>query len=534
MSKKDSITYLDDIKDTDISENNLEIEEKLSTSEDYRKASIDLFNSLEKRLIYLKKYYELEKDSIGELISCIIGMYFFSRTVMLKEYITEICQFVDIPIIYRIDCAKSLENGYCYVNKMFLEEEKEMIKLPTPIRVDAVFFLMDSEEFIEETREYFCKIISDMTIDDLYRYKTIQRLETKFKDNKEKFVYYAKESSKRFLRNKRNSYIYRVLAGQYLLEKCEPDVEIVDMIEEFLLQVAENVNIDEDIRADACDILLQYGREHAKLSARNFLFILGGGNNSRNNIFKNAQNVHVRSIEESVLKIIEKLSIYYPHNGAKNYDFNSARDEILNKMKEKQDEQIRKLEEKHKQEMKELEEKQEIYKQTIEGALTRISIDRAVYGKTNMNLMSILSKVWTYTQDSEFKEELEKRVFEELTEAYNKCSTGYEGRLANVFTGFTDDMNVTISFEDQVIAYLETRLNSKIMEIEDKDEMGVIFEEMTIPTSHFNLRTNFLRFFRENISEIRESMYQEFCSYMTDTDYDMYFRKAIMHYEGVH
>ena len=56
--------------------------------------------------------------------------------------------------------------------------------------------------------------------------------------------------------------------------------------------------------------------------------------------------------------------------------------------------------------------------------------------------------------------------------------------------------------------------------------------EMTIDPSHFHSRSNFLKFFRTVISQIREEMYSEFKDYMSDTDYDMYFRKALIHYEG--
>jgi hypothetical protein len=129
---------------------------------------------------------------------------------------------------------------------------------------------------------------------------------------------------------------------------------------------------------------------------------------------------------------------------------------------------------------------------------------------------------------------MEKRLLEELVESNNKCSTGYVSRLVNTLSGFDENMSITISFEDQIIANLEGRLNSKIKNITNDEEMDMILHEMTVPVLFYHLRGNFLKFFRENISSIREEMYQEFCQFMTDTDYDMNFRKAIMHYEGVY
>jgi hypothetical protein len=554
MSKiQKTITPLEKIEDDYYIEKE-KVEEKV---EDIRRAAIDLFLPVEKRLFYLSKYYELENDAVGELISSIIGMYFFSKTKNLSEYMKRICTLSSLPINYRIECAKNLDNGegFSYLNDMFYLEKNKLKELPTPVRISTVLFLMDSDDFKEQTLEYFCDIIGDTSIDELYRFRTIQSLENKFggnlplrdskkmekekKDGKKeidrhKFIYFSKEASTRYMKNQRNSFTYRVLACQYLLEKCEPTPEFSLFIEQFLLEVAENPNINDDIRADACDIILQYGSDESRNSARALIFVLGGGDIARNNIFKNAQNVHIRSIEESVEKIIEKLSSYYPQNG-KSYDFTKARDEIVayysNKYnKEKVKDKLEEKDKEDKEDDKDDKDKKE--KEQIEGALTRILIDRAVYGKSHMTLSTILAKVWTYIQDSEFREELEKRLLEELVESNNKCSTGYVSRLVNTLSGFDESMSITISFEDQIIANLEGRLNANIKIIKDEEYMDLVLHEMTIPVIFYNLRLNFLKFFRVHISHIRQEMYEEFRKFMTDTDYDFYFRKAIIHYEG--
>ena len=91
-------------------------------------------------------------------------------------------------------------------------------------------------------------------------------------------------------------------------------------------------------------------------------------------------------------------------------------------------------------------------------------------------------------------------------------------------------MSLQISFEDQIVTVLETRLNAEIMNDENAD---TILDEMTLPVRFFEKRGTFLKFFRTHISRIREEMYEEFKDYVNTYDYDMYFRKAIMHYEGL-
>lgn len=508
-----TVTKINDLnnkEDITIYKEEIKIDE--TNNSELQKASKDLSISLEKRLYYLEKYYKNCPDDIGEIINSITGMYMFAQTKILTEYLNSLASFINIPIQYRIECAKALNNdqGYSHINNMF-KNDVDIKDLPTPVRVDTILFLMNSKDYRKESREYFCNVVEDMKLDNLYRFRIIQSLENKYDNKKHQdFIFYAKEASIRFMNNNKNTFTYRVLACQYLLEKCDPDEDLKNLIENFLLEVGENPTIDEDVRADACDVILQYGGDKAREGARALLFVIGGGNMSRNNIYKNSQNVHIRSIEESVQKIIEKLSCYHP-KGGKIYDFSKTREDIVKKIEDHEN-------------------KEE--KVGIEEAMTRILIDRAVYGTTNLTLAGILAKIWTYIQDSEFKEELEKRLFEELLESNNKCSSGYASRLVNTLSGFDENMSVSISFEDQIVANLEGRLNKMIRELRDEDYMILVLEEMTIPVIFFDQRRNFLKFFREHISKIREEMYNEFKDFMEDVDYDFYFRKAIIHYEG--
>jgi len=385
---------------------------------------------------------------------------------------------------------------------------------------------MKSDEFKEQSREYFCSIINDHSIEEIYRYRTIQKLESTFEATKtsvplriqrrkkieiqdknvQKFIYYAHEACVRFIKEQRNTFTYRILACQYLFEKCNvTDKDLIQFLEKFLLSVAENHTLVDDIRADSADILLQYGSDETRDMARTIIIALGGDDN--NNIFKNKQNVHNRHIEQSVQQIVDRLVAYHPKD-KRTYIFKDIKDTILKSIEEKD------------------------LKEKVEGSLIRISLDRAVYGNSNVTLITILLKVWTYIQDSPFKEELEKRLVEELNESNSKCSTGFASRLVNVLSGFDESMTISIGFDDQIASNLEARLNNKIREIASEEYMDKVLEEMTIPNIHYNLRRNFLRFFRENISKIREEMYQEFRHYITDEDFDMYIKKAVLRYEG--
>jgi len=507
-----------------------------------RRHAMDLFSPLDIRLQYLELFYNRDPTQFGELISCINGMYSFSRTVSLKAYVIGIAWSSLIPIVYRIDCAKNVnDEGYPILNQLC--HNPLFAFEPTPIRVETVLYLMkiglkeekekakekgakdaqvkdaqvkdaqvkDAQKYIqaeiemyrENARNFFCEIINDVHVDCLYRFKLIQRLENDFKDDL--FHYYADVASLKFVESHHNHLVYRVICCQYMFQKCDAPLHI--FANEFLLHIASLPDVSEDIRADACDILLAYGTPENVENARLILFVLGGGERARHNIFKNSQNVHNHAVEESVEKMIEYISTFVPRTVSP-YTFEKAKDDLTDLIKAEPDEAKRII---------------------LENAMVRITIDRAIYGRLHLSLAHIIAKMWTYIQDSPYRDELQKRLLEELIDSNNKCSSGYVSRIVNTLSGF-GDMSLQISFEDQIITVLETRLNAEIMNDENAD---TILDEMTLPVRFFEKRGTFLKFFRTHISRIREEMYEEFKDYVNTYDYDMYFRKAIMHYEGL-
>lgn len=534
--KVDNIDNIDNIDDQEDDEEVFVFNPDIETSQ-IRRHAMDLFSPLDIRLQYLELFYKRDPTQFSELISCINGMYSFSRTVSLKAYVIGIAWSALIPIVYRIDCAKNVnDDGYPILNQLC--HDPLFAFEPTPIRVETVMYLMkiglkeekgkekaketakeknnekekengkdkDKDENIKKYREnarnFFCEIVNDVHVDCLYRFKLIQRLENDFKD--ELFHYYADVASLRFVESHHNHLVYRVICCQYMFQKCEAPLHI--FANEFLLHIASLPDINEDIRADACDILLAYGTPENVENARMILFVLGGGERARHNIFKNSQNVHNQAVEESVEKMIEFISTFIPRTVSL-YTFEKAKDELTELIKLEPDDDKRTI---------------------LENAMIRITIDRAIYGRFNLSLANIIAKMWTYIQDSSYREELQKRLLEELIDSNNKCSSGYVSRILNSLSGF-GDISLQISFEDQIISVLETRLNNEIMNDENSD---IILDEMILPVRFFEKRGTFLKFFRTHISRIREEMYDEFKEFVNTYDYDMYFRKAIMHYEG--
>jgi len=173
-------------------------------------------------------------------------------------------------------------------------------------------------------------------------------------------------------------------------------------------------------------------------------------------------------------------------------------------------------------------------------------------------------KLWSYICSNENKNEMQKRLLQELEDMAGTCSSGFISRLVNTISGF-GDLSIKISFEDQIVSNFSARLNSYAQKICDDDSIfrNTIFEdvkklylkenpektvdvntvveefydsvlnEMMLSSSDYKNRPSFLLFFRTYMSKIREEMFTEFIDYVSESEFDLYFRKALSYYDGI-
>ena len=514
---------------------------------DYINFITDLSNSLKNRIITLEKYFKLYgEDECNEIINKLSTMYQFSGTRILQMYLYEIAVNSILSIMLKLICIKSLcsldnKCGYTALNTICKSESVK--ELPTPCKIGAVCLLMKNKDYKQESLAYFIKIINDCSLECEFRYKTILSLEIKDIENKDFFI---KESCITFLNNINNMTLYRILSGQNLLHKNILSDNLKNRVQDILMNFAQDSDLDFNLRADSADVILNLGSSHNIELARKIIIMIGTEHTTSKSIFDNSHNVHVREIENSVSKGLEFLAsmpikkIY----DDKFIDFLYVKAKILKLIKESK---------------KSLD--NNIYKDKLEKikvSINRIEMDRVLYGKYNLSISNVLVRVWSYLSYSNFIEEIKKRLLEELYDMSGTCSSGFLSRLVNVISGF-GDFNITISWEDQIISNFSGRLNfnaKHITNTSDIDEnikkycinieksdtkdtkleklndfQGKVFEQMSISNIKFSLRKDFLAFFRANMLKIREEMYDEFNKYISDTDYDLYFRKAISHYE---
>ena len=536
---------------------------------------VDLSLPIETRIQGIEMYFaNFGQEESNEIINRLSMMYTMSGTKILEKYLYAMCMKCKISTFLKITAAKSL----CYFNperelgyKALDTVCKDMEDVATPCQIEAVCLLMFHTTYKKQSLQYFCNIINNLKLDCDYRYKTILSLENKEIPAR---VYFIKESALLFFKNQNNRTLYRILAGQYLIQKTKIKGKELEQTELTLMSFAQDPDLDYNLRADAADVVLQLGSEENKKTAREIIMMLGRQDGDVKTIFDNAQNVHVDEIEQSVLEALEFLSGISMKTlsgvpGTAQITFEYVKKQIEEELEKSKPKEPKRKTKKYKEEKKNYDEKED----KIKISLNRIYMDRALYSNYNCSLLHILLKIWTYLSTHESCEDMKNRLLEELIDMSGTCSSGFASRLVNVISGY-GDFNLTISWRDQIVANFTGRLNARARDIASEEHIQKngklynfrecnyigcdvenddhrsddaqhkkkllnmlekfqenVLEEMTVNSNEFAARKNFLKFFRKNMLGIRQELYEEFKEHIPDTDFDLYFRAAIATYE---
>lgn len=542
--------------------------------------------SIRTRVVCLEQLYRCIGSETIEVVSKITGMYQFSGTSILQKFLIQIClPSTQVPNIIKTESAKALlaftepeedvasddddelktitdesNSAVRARNKIRLDIGHESLNLvytqlqsdesfPTPCLVQLIFLLMHEVKYKDQCDSYFRSVIGNTKLEIAFRYKIILDLERIDVPCKIEYIQNAMNDLSRDRHNVPPR--FRILSVQYLLQHCS----VKDKYQKFniLLQIAQGLKNDYNTRADSADTLLKFGTEKYKRLAREEINKLAydDARFQPRNIYNNAQNVHQVDVEDSIgilLETILQIDTQTTEDGNE-IVFEHVRTMIL------KDERVS------------INGVNGFDNGKITVALNRIEIDRALYSKFKSNLSTILIKVWSHIQCSAYRETLVTRLLEELEEMAETCSSGFVSRLANTLSGF-NGMNIKISFTSQIIANFTGRLNAHARRITDKDSPfrnkrleevkrlhahvspddadivmttdqyvedfeAQVINEMMLDPIQFNKRRSFLMFFGQYVSVIREELFEEFAGLVTDSDFDLSFRKAISSYEGV-
>jgi len=505
---------------------------------------------LDDRIAAFMIWHALPNDMIFELTNKLTTMYLFSGSSMIKEFLVAVINTIGVLDIIKIEFAKTIVcQSETKTNFDILDQTIQLIEsTPIVLLLECIIILMKSNDLghIQSARDYFIAIINNQDNEQYFRYRTILSLEFRLSDSE----YFITEALIEFLNCTENTSTYRILAGQALLQKYFTPASIPTELEELsefnrirdssqhsLLLIMTDGELDINVRADAADVLLNLGTGVFQDQARDIILLLGAIDGTVRSVYQDGQNIHATAIEKSALEILERLDIVEKHltfEKARAFieetcrklfsppsDSTSSFDDLFESPKESPSPNEPNVTKAKTEE-----------ERMVTVALNRITIDRQLYSQYSISLQGILLRVLTFCNTHEHKDELYKRLIEELIDMHNKCSSGYAFRLINTLSGYCEHA-IRISWADQISGNLSGRLNAMIRAIEDEDYQAAVMTELCLNSDKsISERKNFLQFLRKAIPLIREEMWTDFEEDMTDTEFDLYLRRAIVKYEG--
>ena len=500
----------------DIIEISDEISEEISIPKDVDKYEY-IFDMEKEKNVRAQFMEEMDVNIQHEITNRLMMMYHLSQTLLIKEFLEEVIlhSFVDSTlkleicecmIDYSVDAYELLDSVLMDIT---VGDYQETHVKPECV-LNSILILSKSTKHVDETCGHFTRFINDYMLPIAYRYKIV--LSTENLDTLDVIKY-----QKIFFDNKDNYITYRIMSAQYLLENNKEE-EYRNKVQEVLHTFILNDNLTENNRADAADVLLSNGDTKYIQIARDAIMELGRDLGPAT-IYSNKQNVHTKEIDESSKQIISYI-LDIPND----YTMEQVSDTIMSLPKLVINED----------DTEEVQDEKKALSKKVEFSLTRILLDRTSY--LNHTLQDILTRLFSLIVKHKHTDEMTNRLFEELVDMSDTCASGHLTRLASTLNGFVDNMHIKISYQDQIVANLNGRLYAKLRDTEDEDIRDCILNEMIDTSLPGERRATFLKFFRENISDIRETMWKEYCDneidgrLIDDTSFDLYFKIAIIHF----
>lgn len=231
----------------------------------------------------------------------------------------------------------------------------------------------------------------------------------------------------------------------------------------------------------------------------------------RRTVYDDGQNVHNSSINENVKEIIKKLYTENNIHIQPGYRINNL-NEVSMRMT-------------HLAKQKSI-----ITKQKLSGVMDRIMIDTSKF-ECGVGLCDVLILIWIKIKSSNNKDELEKRLLEEMEDANGQCASGLLSRLVNVLSGFFDGYEIKIAYKDQLKNYIYNHYNKLLVTDKYYDISESILNEMT--ESEVDKKINLMKMISDN--NIEEFIRKEFVytGLIKGEDFTEWFDLSIKGYCGI-
>ena len=441
-----------------------------------------------------------------QVFARLVSMLQFSNVSMLCDYILQICTLDIIPYDQKLSAISTL----CQLDLFSKDAYSLLAQLceTRPMTCPLVLYMEHVYSLILFNKETYIYLFDNTMLDDALteqeRYSYIVKSRTVIG------VDFWIEYIHKCLRDEMFSLRYRIIACSDLLQFLSRDTYKSDCqvsILNYLCSWMNDNTLEMNLRADAADTVLRYGRPYNLYkTALDTLMTMGtDGLGVLSTLYDNAQNIHFTNSEHTVKSIMERLVNLdvQPSNTSMDDIRDSLYKSYFGAKKSVNKDELR----------------------AFNFSLFRIENQVGkVVGK--YTLKDIFLHVYGYIEENRYQSYIESRLVEELIDMSDTCTSGYYSRLVNTLQGY-GPFGMTINWGDQIQANLIGRLRACIRDDEKLDD---ILDELT--EESFEKKPELRRIYLSNISRIREELSEEFKNYISAEEFDLFFRKSLLHFEG--
>jgi len=479
--------------------------------------------TLSRRLNSFLLLFEKDKLEAQEIITDLCSIYYYTPTILIKETMIELIQLsqLDPSVKFPLSCAIfNYPNSKLDSYPLFIKILEDLLHDEKQLNITLFFDIL--KILLNKSNQFYSLLINDYKITNLLesilklkydKYFIYSTFFTLYKTNEYyvNFIYYF--FYQMFFTVIDDDLKLKILIGSFFINKEEKDIEslkelkykdeiikdykeLILEIKEQLKQICINKENKYNIRADASDVLLNViEKEYQEIGQKTIKEL--SGVDVKRNFYENKQNIHEVKVDESIKEFIHHLT--------------SKQSLVI----------IRGTEEKL---YKEVEDKLSIIDNDINilNSLNRIYLDTKSY--EGFSLLTIFLKMWLYIQNHSNKNELLKRLIEELKEMSDTCSTGHIIRLVNVFSGL--DQNIEVKYDiklimrNKILHLIHKKIDFEKDEIQDK-----VINDLDNKEKEVN---EFNAYVMKNLVEIKEQIYEEFKESIKDIDeFEEIFREEV-------
>ncbi len=448
------------------------------------------------RTLIINELYVRDKNLVIECINNTLNSIFINKSSVKKSIILWVIGNKEFNFPLRIRCIETLEQLESKADDRYLncleDVMNETIEFKKKYEVGTTFFWnvfkgvikrnkSPSEYLLKRLCEIWKSIVLDGLLQEDFRYKLLQSLCNSEIEDILKFSF-----SDISLQYNWNDYRYVMYIIQFIIKTNNLKSSHLDILYNNITQK----NLQSNAKADIADFFLGLEENYSDYSlpenvkdyiakGKEILDKLSYEEGGAKTFYNNTQNIHKIEVDKSINPFIEMLVSINLEIPSTEEEYEEFVDKVIDSIKDFSSEiytteqQIR-----------------------IIGAINRFMLDNTLYSKYSVSLLNLLIRSYYYIQTHQYKDDLMKRLCEELCDMADTCTTGHIGRLVNIFSGY--ELTISMPIEEEIKSCVYARLNriigEKPEEIRDLifDSIGTSDEIKSREKTHVDMSSSLI------------------------------------------